>query len=72
MILSIKPIQPMTRTEKGFSILSTWTKRSNDWRNIESARARRNTPLKNAPVKQFLRLGIDFECDKCLPTSSAR
>ena len=72
IILSVNPIQPMIRTEKGFSILSTWTKRSNDWRNIESARARRKTPLKNAPIKQSLRLGIDFGSDECLPTSSAR
>ena len=76
IILSVKPTQPMTRTKKGSSILSMWTKRSIDWRNTESARARRKTPLKNAPMEQgwngFFVSEFDFGGDESLPTSSAR
>ena len=76
IISSVKPTQPMTRTKKGSSILSMWTKRSIDWRNTESARARRKTPLKNAPMEQgwngFFVSEFDFGGDESLPTSSAR
>jgi hypothetical protein len=52
IMFSPKPTQPTMSTIKGSSISSTLIKRSIDWSRIESASARRKTPLKNAPMNR--------------------
>ena len=49
MMLSARPMQPMMRTMMGSWTSVTLMNRSRDWRKIESASARRKTPLKKAP-----------------------
>lgn len=53
MIFRSKPIEPIMSTSLGESTTCRWTNRSSDWRHIDSANAKRNTPLKKAPMQRF-------------------
>lgn len=51
IIFKVKPMQPTIKISSGVCTSSTCTKRSMDWRKIDSASATRKTPLKKAPKK---------------------
>lgn len=48
----MKPTQPTIKIRTGLSTGWTFTNLSIAWRKIESASAKRKTPLKNAPIPQ--------------------